>query len=75
MKTSNYIVVTMKQAVEVFLVLLCVSLAVNDAIPLVMASEEKSGNSYECNQDGYLEYLNNWDVHHKASSRDTTSDE
>ena len=45
----------MKQTVEVFLVLLCVSLAVNDAIPLVMASEEKSGNSYECNQDGYLE--------------------
>ena len=75
MKTSDQIVETMKQSVEVFLVLLCVSLAVNDAIPLVRASEEKSGNSYECNQDGYLEYLNNWDVHHKASSRDTTSDE
>ena len=75
MKTSDHIVETMKQSVEVFLVLLCVSLAVNDAIPLVRASEEKSGNSYECNQDGYLEYLNNWDVHEKSSSRDTTSEE
>ena len=40
MKTQDQIVEIMKQTVEVFLVLLCVSLAVNDAIPLVMASEE-----------------------------------
>ena len=65
----------MKQAVEVFLVLLSVSLAVNDAVSPVTLSVEKNGNSYECNQDGYLEQLNNWDVHHKSSSRDTTSDE
>ena len=39
----------MKQAVEVFIVLLSVSLAVKDTISPVIPLVKKSGNDYECN--------------------------
>ena len=51
----------MKQAIEVLLVfLLTVSLAVEDIVSPVISSIENSGNDYECNQEGYIEYLNSW---------------
>ena len=67
----------MKQVVGILLiVLLSVSLAIeNEISPINQLSRLEQGNDYECNEEGYLEYLNNWDINIKSSSRDTTSDE
>ena len=67
----------MKQVVGVLLiVLLSVSLAIkNEISPINQLSRLEQGNDYECNEEGYLRYLNNWDINIKSSSRDTTSDE
>ena len=67
----------MKQVVGILLiVLLSVSLAIeNEISPINQLSRLEQGNDYECNEEGYLEYLNNWDLNIKSSSRDITSDE
>ena len=61
----------MKQVVGVLLVvLLSVSLAIeNETSPINQLSRVGQGNDYECNQEGYIKYLNNWSVHDKSSSR------
>ena len=66
----------MKQAIGILLVILLpVSFTAEIFVSPVLSSKGKSGNDYECSQEGYVEYLNNWSVDEKSSSRDTTSDE
>ena len=71
MVKHGFIVETMKQVVGVLLVfLLSVSLAVESVSTPLTRLSHLVGNDYECNQEGYIKYLNNWSVHDNTLTRD-----
>ena len=73
----EYIVETMKAKVSVILAAL-LSISFAGAVFVNQNSGSlhfQKGIDFECNDNGYSEYLSQWTAEEKASSRDTTSDD
>ena len=64
------------QVILLVLCLSCISVAEQSSAPsLLSANADSLIRAYQCDENGYVEYLRNWSEEEKPFSRDTTSDE
>ena len=64
------------QVILLILCLSCISVAEQSSAPsLLSANADSLIRAYQCDENGYVEYLRNWSEEEKPFSRDTTSDE